>query len=106
MRGSGDAAERDETLRYMLLRGVQNVRGWRYVAVNLTLAEQDDAEANIRELFDLCRRCVPSWLFTSPGLVVIHVTWANRDSCSCGYSGHFQSSCKATWDRNGKPVVY
>ena len=38
VRGSGDAAERDETLRYMFLRGITNVRGWRYVAVNMSQA--------------------------------------------------------------------
>ena len=78
VRGAGDAAERDETLRYMALRGTSNVRGWRYTAVNLTQAEHDDAEANIRELFDLCRRC--------------------------GCTSHFATKCKATFDRNGKTI--
>ena len=55
--GAGDAAERDETLRYMHLRGIGNVRGWRYTAETLSPADYLDAERNIRELFDLCRRC-------------------------------------------------
>jgi hypothetical protein len=38
--------------------------------------EFDEAEANIRELFDLCRKC--------------------------GYKGHFMAQCKATYDRWGK----
>ena len=44
----------------------------------ITQAEHDDAEANIRELFDLCRRC--------------------------GCTSHFATKCKATFDRNGKTI--
>ena len=75
--GSAEAAERDETLRYMFLRGIQLVRGWRYVRVEMPEREQQDAEENIRELFDLCRRC--------------------------GHPGHFITQCKATYDRLGRP---
>jgi len=75
--GSPEAAERDETLRYMFLRGIQAVRGWRYVRVHMPAEEERDAEANIRELFDLCRRC--------------------------GHPGHFMGHCKANFDRLGKP---
>jgi predicted GIY-YIG superfamily endonuclease len=75
--GSAEAAERDETLRYMFLRGIQLVRGWRYVRVNMPQEELDDAEGNIRELFDLCRRC--------------------------GHPGHFITGCKANFDRLGRP---
>ena len=75
--GSPEAAERDETLRYMFLRGIQAVRGWRYVRVQMPNEEELDAEANIRELFDLCRRC--------------------------GHQGHFIGHCKANFDRHGKP---
>ena len=78
VQGSGDASERDETLRYMHLRGVDNVRGWRYTRVVLTEEERRDAEQNIRELFDLCRRC--------------------------GKSGHFLSKCKCSTDRFGRPI--
>lgn len=74
--GRGDAAERDETLRYMFLRGVQNVRGWRYTQVAMSREDEDDAEANIRELFDLCRRC--------------------------GHPGHFISQCRYNFDRLGR----
>lgn len=75
--GSPEAAERDETLRYMFLRGIQLVRGWRYVRVEMEEAEMQDAEENIRELFDLCRRC--------------------------GHPGHFVTHCKANFDRLGRP---
>jgi predicted GIY-YIG superfamily endonuclease len=75
--GSAEAAERDETLRYMFLRGFQFVRGWRYVRVEMTEHEVQDAEENIRELFDLCRRC--------------------------GHPGHFVTQCKANFDRLGRP---
>ena len=75
--GSAEAAERDETLRYMFLRGIQLVRGWRYVRVEMPEHEKQDAEENIRELYDLCRRC--------------------------GHPGHFITQCKANFDRLGRP---
>lgn len=75
--GSPEAAERDETLRYMFLRGIPVVRGWKFVRVEMPEDEAQDAEENIRELFDLCRRC--------------------------GHPGHFITHCKATFDRLGKP---
>jgi hypothetical protein len=75
--GSAEAAERDETLRYMHLRGIPLVRGWKYTRVAMSDAEELDAEANIRELFDLCRRC--------------------------GHRGHFIGQCRAGLDRHGKP---
>jgi predicted GIY-YIG superfamily endonuclease len=75
--GSAEAAERDETLRYMFLRGIDFVRGWRYVRVSMPEEEHQDAEENIRELFDLCRRC--------------------------GHPGHFITHCKANFDRLGRP---
>lgn len=77
--GSGDAAERDETLRYMFLRGINNVRGWKYVTVSLSSNDFNDAEANIRELFDLCRRC--------------------------GNGAHFVSTCKFEFDRLGRRIT-
>lgn len=76
--GDGDAAERDETLRYMMLRGVPFVRGWKFARVDMPPVEFDEAESNIRELFDLCRKC--------------------------GYKGHFCTYCRATFDRLGRPV--
>jgi hypothetical protein len=45
---------------------------------NLPEEEYEEAEANIRELFDLCRRC--------------------------GYKGHFCTHCKATFDRLGNAI--
>ena len=74
--GEGDAAERDETLRYMMLRGIPYVRGWKFSQVVMSPDEFDEAEANIRELFDLCRKC--------------------------GYKGHFMTQCRATYDRWGQ----
>ena len=73
--GCGDAAERDETLRYMFMKGIQNVRGWKYTQVNMTSQEEEEAEDNIRELFDLCRRC--------------------------GMPGHFRNVCRSRFDRRG-----
>ena len=75
--GSIEAAERDETLRYMFLRGIQVVRGWKYTRIDLSPEEVDEAEANIRELYDLCRRC--------------------------GHPGHFMGRCINTFDRLGRP---
>lgn len=76
--GGGDAAERDETLRYMFLRGINNVRGWKYTRIRLDEDECNDAENNMRELFNLCRRC--------------------------GHPGHFIGKCKASFDRRGRPI--
>jgi predicted GIY-YIG superfamily endonuclease len=76
VRGSDEAAERDETLRYMFLRGIPLVRGWKYTRVEMPEEEARDAEENIRELFDLCRRC--------------------------GHPGHFITQCRAGFDRNGR----
>lgn len=78
--GSAEAAERDETLRYMFLRGIQLVRGWKYTRVQMPEEEVQDAEENIRELFDLCRRC--------------------------GHPGHFVTQCKANFDRLGRPCKH
>ena len=78
VQGFGDAAERDETLRYMFLRGINMVRGWRYCTVELSKRDHEDAEANIRELYDLCRRC--------------------------GNASHFMSQCKFKFDRLGRPI--
>jgi predicted GIY-YIG superfamily endonuclease len=77
--GSAEAAERDETLRYMFQRGISMVRGWKYTRLNMTESEERDAEENIRELFDLCRRC--------------------------GHPGHFVGQCKSKLDRLGRPLL-
>jgi predicted GIY-YIG superfamily endonuclease len=76
--GDGDAAERDETLRYMMQRGIPFVRGWKFARVDMPAEEYEEAEANIRELFDLCRRC--------------------------GYKGHFCTHCRANFDRMGNAL--
>lgn len=78
VRGNGDAAERDETLRYMFMRGARNVRGWRYTCVELSDEMLEDAERNIRELFDLCRRC--------------------------GGGNHFMTACRFEFDRLGRRI--
>jgi predicted GIY-YIG superfamily endonuclease len=76
--GDGEAAERDETLRYMYLRGIDNVRGWRYTQVYMPKEDRKDAERNIREVMDLCRRC--------------------------GSPRHFVSHCKEHHDRHGHKI--
>lgn len=76
--GDGDAAERDETLRYMYYKGIENVRGWRYTQVHLSKSHIKDAEENIREMFDLCRKC--------------------------GLPGHFIQKCKSKVDRLGNAL--
>jgi len=77
LEGDGDGPERDETLRQMFKRGVQRVRGWRYVrAAPLRQDELEDIETNIRELFDLCRKC--------------------------GRHGHFAAGCREAKDRHGR----
>jgi predicted GIY-YIG superfamily endonuclease len=53
----GDAAERDETLRQMYKHGVDRVRGWKFCSRKLRSCDRVEIESNIRELFDLCRKC-------------------------------------------------
>ena len=65
LEGDGDGPERNETLRQMHSRGARQVRGWKYVRPGpLTMQELADIEGNIRELFDLCRRCGQAGHFT------------------------------------------
>lgn len=79
LEGKGDGPERDETLRQMYKRGFQRVRGWKYVRPGpLSKADEADIESNIRELFDLCRRC--------------------------GKQGHFTMRCSETKDRLGRVI--
>jgi len=70
-------SERDETLRYMYKLGTSLVRGWKYTQLDMSEADEIDAEMNIRELFDLCRKC--------------------------GRRGHFIGQCRHQTDRNGLP---
>jgi predicted GIY-YIG superfamily endonuclease len=76
--GDGDAAERDETLRYMYKLGIDNVRGWRYTQLVLSKEDRKDAERNMREVLDLCRKC--------------------------GQKGHFIKCCTAKVDRHGNKI--
>lgn len=73
--GSGEAMEREETLLYMYTKGIEHVRGWRYTQVHMSKDDIQDAENNIREMLDLCRRC--------------------------GRAGHFITQCKHDTDRHG-----
>jgi hypothetical protein len=54
--GSEDSL-RDETLRCMLIYGVDNVRGWRYVDKDLSEAQRDEAFELVCEKYNLCRHC-------------------------------------------------
>jgi hypothetical protein len=75
----GDGPERDETLRQMFKRGAHCVRGWKYCNSTLSGADLTEIEQNIRELFDLCRRC--------------------------GKKGHFAKKCKERLDRAGNTLL-
>lgn len=53
-----DGPERDETLRWMHKLGPQKVRGWKFVRKGaLKKRELKEIQDNVRELFDLCRKC-------------------------------------------------
>ena len=53
-----DGPERDETLRWMHRLGADKVRGWKYVRKSsLKKYEMKEIQDNLRELFDLCRKC-------------------------------------------------
>ena len=54
---TGDATERDETLRYMQLKGIENVRGWRYTSVKLSEDDLESIRREMNELFNRCRKC-------------------------------------------------
>ena len=65
LEGDGDGPERDETLRQMRKHGPQRVRGWKYVRSGLLgAAELQEIETNMREVFDLCRKCGKKGHFT------------------------------------------
>jgi len=80
LEGEGDGPERDETLRQMHANGVDRVRGWKFCTRRrkLNRSQRAEAESNIRELFDLCRRC--------------------------GHAGHFARFCKKRVDRHGNKI--
>lgn len=79
LRGDGDGPERDETLRQMYALTPQKVRGWKYCNKSLSMPDLREIESNIRELFDLCRRC--------------------------GRTGHFARGCREKTDRFQKNIV-
>ena len=78
LRSEGDGPERDETLIQMYTNWPNKVRGWKYCGSKLTAKDLADIESNLRELFDLCRRC--------------------------GRPGHFANHCTHTHDRNQKLI--
>jgi hypothetical protein len=49
--------ERNETLAQMVKYGVDNVRGWMYTSKCLSKSEIISIEQQIREKYDLCRKC-------------------------------------------------
>ena len=49
--GNGDSTERDETLRYMFLKGVKKVRGWKFTQVDLSESEMHEAESMGKPVF-------------------------------------------------------
>lgn len=49
--------ERNETLELMRLHGIQKVRGWKYTMQCMHQSDIDDALSQIREKYDLCRKC-------------------------------------------------
>jgi len=52
-----DSGEREETLLQMKCRGLDNVRGWRYVREELTARDKEDIQREWAELLQLCRAC-------------------------------------------------
>lgn len=79
LHGKGDGPERDETLRQMNLRGVDMVRGWKYCGRFISAEEKASIEDDMRELFDLCRRC--------------------------GGDDHFARQCRCLRDRLGSLII-
>jgi hypothetical protein len=62
----GDGPERDETLRLMHKIGPQKVRGWKFVRSGpLIPRELEEINDNLKELFDLCRKCGKKGHFAS-----------------------------------------
>ena len=55
--GDCNIIERDETIRYMMERGVNNVRGWRFTRLQLSEEDFDDIDKEIKEILNLCRKC-------------------------------------------------
>jgi len=58
--GAGDSGERQETLLQMRARGIDKVRGWKYVSEKLSKSQIQDIKENMIEMFSLCRVCASS----------------------------------------------
>jgi hypothetical protein len=56
--GAGDSGERQEVLLQMRMRGMQHVRGWKYVKNSLSATDVMDIKSNWIEMFNLCRICM------------------------------------------------
>ena len=52
-----EAWERSETLYNMHKHGIHNVRGWRYTKLKMTKTLFKDAQTQISEKYNLCRKC-------------------------------------------------
>ena len=68
--------ERNETLTRIYKHGVERVRGWMFVSVELTEQQRRDAFAQVCEKFDLCRRCGRNSHFADQCFARSKATWA------------------------------
>jgi hypothetical protein len=68
--------ERNETLTRIYKHGVERVRGWMFVSLDLTEQQRRDAFAQVCEKFDLCRRCGRNSHFADQCFARSKAAWA------------------------------